>query len=101
MFVLRRMTGCRFACIGCPWLGPAHEGGAHEAQCAHPHKSAAEVVSVLAERDKRNREATVIYNQVLELLSYEKITFNGKFISRLVNIPHNPIHSQMKSIHRT
>ncbi|KAJ8717519.1 hypothetical protein PYW08_005918 [Mythimna loreyi] len=68
-----RLTSCRFACIGCPWRGPAHEGGVHEAACAHPSKSAADVVSVLAERDKRYKE---VYNQVLDLLSYEKITFN-------------------------
>ncbi|CAH0696111.1 unnamed protein product [Spodoptera exigua] len=71
-----RLTGCRFACIGCPWRGPAHEGGAHEAACAHPAKSAADVVATLAERDRRASEANAIYNQVLDLLSYEKIAFN-------------------------
>ncbi|XP_075980916.1 zinc finger TRAF-type-containing protein 1 homolog isoform X2 [Anticarsia gemmatalis] len=72
----RRLTGCRYACIGCPWLGPAHEAAAHEAACAHPRKSAADVVSVLAERERRAKEANAVYNQVLDLLSYEKITFN-------------------------
>ncbi|XP_075980918.1 zinc finger TRAF-type-containing protein 1 homolog isoform X4 [Anticarsia gemmatalis] len=71
-----RLTGCRYACIGCPWLGPAHEAAAHEAACAHPRKSAADVVSVLAERERRAKEANAVYNQVLDLLSYEKITFN-------------------------
>lgn len=72
-----RLTGCRYACIGCPWLGPAHEAGAHEGACAHPFKSAADVVATLAERDKRAKEANAVYNQVMDLLSYEKITFNG------------------------
>ncbi|XP_050550707.1 cysteine and histidine-rich protein 1 homolog isoform X2 [Spodoptera frugiperda] len=71
-----RLTGCRYACIGCPWLGPAHEGGAHEAACAHPGKSAADVVATLAERDRVVNEANAVYNQVLDLLSYEKIAFN-------------------------
>ncbi|XP_047030773.1 cysteine and histidine-rich protein 1 homolog isoform X1 [Helicoverpa zea] len=71
-----RLTGCRFACIGCPWLGPAHEARAHEAACAHPGKSAADVVATLAERERRARDAHAVYSQVLDLLSYEKITFN-------------------------
>lgn len=73
---VRRLTGCRFACIGCPWLGPAHEARAHEAACAHPGKSAADVVATLAERERRARDAHAVYSQVLDLLSYEKITFN-------------------------
>lgn len=71
-----RLTGCRYACIGCPWLGPAHEATAHEAACAHPAKSAAEVMATLAERDRRAKEDNDVYKQVLDLLSYEKITFN-------------------------
>ncbi|CAH0764079.1 unnamed protein product [Diatraea saccharalis] len=70
-----RITGCRFECIGCPWRGPAHEAGAHEAACAHPHKSAAAVVATLAERERRARDANALYDQVLDLLSYEKISF--------------------------
>lgn len=70
-----RLTSCRFACIGCPWRGPAHEGGAHEAVCAHPNKSAAEVLEVIAERERLSHETMAVYNQVMDLLSYEKITF--------------------------
>lgn len=72
-----RLTGCRFSCIGCPWRGPAHEAAGHEAACAHPARSAADVVAALAERERRAREATGLYTQVIDLLSYEKITFNG------------------------
>lgn len=96
---MRRLTDCRFACIGCPWLGPAHEGAAHEAACAHPGKSAAAVVSVLAERERRCREASQVYNQVLDLLSYEKITFNGEFVPQLVKHilkHHHPILTTFK-----
>ncbi|XP_063386063.1 zinc finger TRAF-type-containing protein 1 homolog [Cydia fagiglandana] len=71
-----RLTGCRYASIGCGWRGPAHEARNHEATCAHPGKSAAEVVDVLAEREKAAREANAVYTQVLDLLSYEKITIN-------------------------
>ncbi|XP_061720467.1 zinc finger TRAF-type-containing protein 1 homolog isoform X1 [Cydia pomonella] len=72
----KRLTGCRYASIGCGWRGPAHEARAHEAACAHPGKSAAEVVDVLAERERAARDANAVYTQVLDLLSYEKITIN-------------------------
>ncbi|KAG6460757.1 hypothetical protein O3G_MSEX012206 [Manduca sexta] len=76
----RRMTGCRYLCIGCPWLGPAHEAAAHEAACTHPHKSAADVLDLMAERERQAREATLVYSQILNLLSYEKITFTGQYL---------------------
>ncbi|XP_072943020.1 zinc finger TRAF-type-containing protein 1 homolog isoform X2 [Epargyreus clarus] len=71
-----RLTGCRYACIGCPWRGPAHEAGAHEAACAHPARSAADVLDALAERERRAADTYALYEQILDLLSYEKITFN-------------------------
>ncbi|XP_028172700.1 cysteine and histidine-rich protein 1-like isoform X2 [Ostrinia furnacalis] len=71
-----RLTGCRYECIGCPWRGAAHEAGAHEAACAHPRKPAADVADVLAERERRAKDHAAVYTQLLDLLSYEKITFN-------------------------
>ncbi|XP_026743819.1 cysteine and histidine-rich protein 1 homolog isoform X2 [Trichoplusia ni] len=71
-----RLTGCRYACIGCPWRGPAHEARGHEARCAAPAQSGADVLAALAERERRARDAGKLYAQVLDLLSYEKITFN-------------------------
>lgn len=75
---LCRLTGCRYACIGCGWRGPAHEAAAHEAACSHPAKSAADVVALLADRDAEARDKEQVYTHILDLLSYEKITFNGK-----------------------
>ncbi|XP_073953132.1 zinc finger TRAF-type-containing protein 1 homolog isoform X2 [Choristoneura fumiferana] len=71
-----RLTGCRYGGIGCLWRGPAHEAAAHEAACAHPAKSAAEVVDHLAERERQHQHNVAVYTQVLDLLSYEKITIN-------------------------
>ncbi|XP_046400387.1 cysteine and histidine-rich protein 1 homolog [Ischnura elegans] len=71
-----RITSCRFARIGCPWRGPWHETSSHEAACAHPTRTGLEVMealqaaSVVEEREKR------LYDNIFELLSYEKITFN-------------------------
>ncbi|CAG9137240.1 unnamed protein product [Plutella xylostella] len=73
---LRRLTGCRYACIGCPWRGPHHECAAHEAACASPARSAADVIDALAARERLYQEENKVYNQVIDLLSYEKITFN-------------------------
>lgn len=81
-----RLTGCRYACIGCPWRGPAHEARGHEARCAAPAQSGADVLAALAERERRARDAGKLYAQVLDLLSYEKITFNG-------NMPFNQLDS--------
>ncbi|XP_068620037.1 zinc finger TRAF-type-containing protein 1 homolog isoform X1 [Battus philenor] len=71
-----RLTGCKFACIGCGWRGPAHEASAHEAGCECPARSAADLLALLAERERRARDATAVYEQIFDLLSYEKITFN-------------------------
>ncbi|GBP31951.1 Cysteine and histidine-rich protein 1 homolog [Eumeta japonica] len=75
-FTRSRLTGCRYAVIGCPWRGPAHEAGTHETACAHPAKSAADVVEALEARDRNAADVTAVHNQILDLLSYEKITFN-------------------------
>ncbi|KPJ10388.1 Cysteine and histidine-rich protein 1 [Papilio machaon] len=48
-----RVTGCKYACIGCTWRGPAHEARGHEAGCEHPARSAADLVALLAERERR------------------------------------------------
>ncbi|XP_045502263.1 cysteine and histidine-rich protein 1 isoform X1 [Colias croceus] len=72
----RRVTGCRFACIGCGWRGAAHAARAHEAGCAQPRRSAGDVLAVLAERDQAAADQLRIYTQIFDMLSYEKITFN-------------------------
>ncbi|CAK1553130.1 unnamed protein product [Leptosia nina] len=71
-----RLTGCKYACIGCGWRGPAHEAPSHEVACTHPNKSAADVVGVLGDRERLADDQTRVYTQIFELLSYEKITFN-------------------------
>lgn len=104
-----RLTGCKYACIGCRWRGPAHEAAEHETQCSHPAKSAADLLTLLAERERENRQATAVYEQILDLLSYEKITFNGESSSlaclevvRLVSVTsdHNTVLSMLSSVLR-
>lgn len=73
-----RITNCRYSRIGCPWRGPHHEAIEHEASCAHPTRNGAEVMEALAVIDERYEEEKRLYDCVFDLLSYEKITFNGE-----------------------
>ncbi|XP_039758948.1 cysteine and histidine-rich protein 1 homolog isoform X2 [Pararge aegeria] len=71
----QRVTGCRYACLGCGWRGAAAAGAAHEAACAHPRQSAADLVELLAARERQAADQLLLHSQLLGLLSYEKITF--------------------------
>jgi hypothetical protein len=75
--VLYRITNCKYSRIGCPWRGPFHEATEHEKVCVHPHRSGAEVMEALQIIDLKCEEEKRLYNCVFDLLSYEKITFNG------------------------
>ncbi|XP_023938375.1 zinc finger TRAF-type-containing protein 1 homolog isoform X1 [Bicyclus anynana] len=72
---VRRLTGCRYACLGCGWRGAARAAAAHEEACAHPRQSAADLVELLAQRERLNGERLQLHTQLLDLLSVEKITF--------------------------
>lgn len=71
-----RPTDCKFARIGCQWRGPIHEVPSHEANCAHPKKSGAEVMVALHAHDARAAEEKKLFLTLIDLLSYEKIIFN-------------------------
>ncbi|XP_026461472.1 cysteine and histidine-rich protein 1 homolog [Ctenocephalides felis] len=71
-----RLTGCKYSRIGCPWRGPVHEMGSHEMICVHPHKSGAEVMQALEVMDQKTQEEKKLYDQIFDLLSYEKIIFS-------------------------
>lgn len=71
---------CKYSRIGCPWRGPYHELVEHEANCSHPHKSGDEIMEALDVIDKKKKEKLNLYNSIFSLLSFEKVTFNGKLI---------------------
>jgi len=50
----------------------------------HPHRTGADVMEALREIDARTLEERRLYDNVFDLLSYEKITFNGLY--QLLNI---------------
>lgn len=76
---LYRISSCKYSRIGCPWRGPNHEGAEHEAHCVHPHRTGADVMEALLDIDARTLEERRLYDNVFDLLSYEKITFNGLY----------------------
>ncbi|CAG9563698.1 unnamed protein product [Danaus chrysippus] len=71
-----RMTSCRYCVLGCSYRGAAKAAAAHEAICAHPRRPAAELMSMLARRQKEHEHNLAHYRDLMDLLSYEKITFN-------------------------
>ncbi|XP_070500242.1 zinc finger TRAF-type-containing protein 1 homolog isoform X2 [Chironomus tepperi] len=71
-----RPTECKYFLIGCQWNGPMHEAIEHEAQCAHPKKSGADVMGALKDREAHHEEEKKLFSCLVDLLSYEKITFN-------------------------
>ncbi|CAG9805082.1 unnamed protein product [Chironomus riparius] len=72
-----RPTECKYSLIGCQWNGPMHGAKEHEAQCAHPKKSGADVMGALLDREAHHEEEKKLFSCLVDLLSYEKITFNG------------------------
>lgn len=72
-----RMTTCKYSRIGCPWRGPSVWCVEHEKECVHPKKSGAEVMDALQVIEKKTEEERLLYESIFDLLSYEKMTFNG------------------------
>ncbi|XP_030762394.1 cysteine and histidine-rich protein 1 homolog [Sitophilus oryzae] len=70
-----RISGCKYSRIGCPWRGPEHERQEHESQCAHPHRTGAEVMDSLLAMDQQMAEEKKLFENIFDLLGYEKITF--------------------------
>ncbi|CRL02418.1 CLUMA_CG015397, isoform A [Clunio marinus] len=82
-----RPTECKYSIIGCQWNGPTHEAKEHEASCAHPKKSGADVMAALEDREARYNEEKKLFSCLVDLLSYEKITFNDKnSVTRCQNV---------------
>lgn len=50
----------------------------HERNCLHPQKSGYEVMAALEAHDVMIKEEKKMFNTLIDLLSYEKIIFNGK-----------------------
>lgn len=78
---LCRTSTCKYNRIGCPWRGPKHEIPEHEVHCVHPNRTGADVMEALRDIDARTLEERRLYDNIFDLLSYEKITFTGLYQS--------------------
>lgn len=77
---LFRPVKCGYSKIGCPWRGPSHEASEHEKVCPHPSATGKDVMSALDAMDQKFQEEKLLYDTIFDLMSFEKITFNGKSI---------------------
>lgn len=84
IFISYRISCCKYSRIGCPWRGPNHERPEHETHCVHPNRSGADVMEALHDIDFKISEERKLYDGIFDLLSFEKITFNGNFIKFLL-----------------
>lgn len=50
----------------------------HEENCLHPKKTGAEVMQALQASETQLNEERKLFSTLIELLSYEKIIFNGE-----------------------
>ena len=73
-----RPTVCRFTRIGCRWKGPHQALAEHESGCVLPSKSGLEIMDALEAFDMKQAEEQKLYKTIFSLLSFEKITFNGR-----------------------
>ena len=80
-----RPSTCKFARIGCPWNGPQHELAGHENSCSHPQKSGLEIMDCLNKIDDAQSAQQLLFKDIFNLLSFEKVTFNGKLAPFSIN----------------
>ena len=73
-----RPSTCKYTRIGCPWRGPFHELRGHEEICTHPKKTGNEILESLDKIDSEQTEKQKVFKDIFRLLSFEKVTFNGK-----------------------
>lgn len=75
---LERPIKCVYERIGCTWEGPYHELDEHSSQCAHPKKEGREIIHSLKDKDAEADEEQQSMNLLINVLSFEKVCFNGK-----------------------
>lgn len=61
----------------------AYVANEHERNCLHPTKSGYEVMAALEAHDARIKDEKKMFNTLIDLLSYEKIIFNGNLYTSL------------------
>ena len=68
---------CKFKRIGCLWRGPFHKLRDHEEKCTHPGMTGLQLMESLEVVDKRHKDEMELFQNIVTLLSHEKIAING------------------------
>ena len=77
IFVIFRLSACKFENLGCKWEGPHHEKSDHEMGCSFPKKSGGELLETLNAATLKHSDDLKLFETVVGLLSFEKIAING------------------------
>lgn len=72
-----RPAFCKFKRIGCLWQGPFHKLRDHEEKCSHPGMTGLQLMDSLQAIEKIHQDEKELFQNILTLLSYEKIAING------------------------
>lgn len=72
-----RPVYCKFKRIGCLWGGPFHKLRDHEEKCVHPGMTGFQLMESLETTEKLHQDEKELFQNILNLLSYEKIAING------------------------
>lgn len=73
---LNRPVYCKFKRIGCLWGGPFHKLRDHEEKCVHPGMTGFQLMESLETTEKLHQDEKELFQNILNLLSYEKIAIN-------------------------
>lgn len=76
---LSRPEQCKYASLGCEWVGTHDDAHDHEMSCGFPQKAGEEIIAYVKQSEAKQAQGFSIYKDIFELLSLEKITFNGRF----------------------
>lgn len=70
----------------------------HEENCLHPKKTGAEVMLALKENDAQINEERKLFSTLIDLLSYEKIIFNGTFFGIVADKKEKPVNLRTNQV---
>ncbi|XP_027048166.1 cysteine and histidine-rich protein 1-like [Pocillopora damicornis] len=73
---LNRPVCCKFKRIGCLWEGPFHKLRDHEDKCDHPNMTGMQLMESLEVIDRNHKDEQDLFQNILNLLSFEKIAIN-------------------------
>lgn len=68
-------ANCKYARIGCQWIGARQQASYHERFCEFLAKTANEIIGALQILDAKADQEKIVFNSLIDVLSCEKIVF--------------------------